>query len=1071
MTNFLIKVIVDPTNATVGARKVKGELRGIEGTAGSLAKTLTRVFAILGGGALLSRGIGLLAEYEQTMSTVRAITGATELQMRDLRQEAERLGATTRFSASQAGEGLIFLARAGFSAQEAISVLAPTLQLAQAGGLNLGRAADITTNILSAFRLEVNQTGRVVDVLALAANSANTDVGQLGKALSFVAPSAAGLGVSIEETAAAIGVLSDNGLQASRAGTGLLNILATLETPTSKAREVFARFGVAVDQVKPSTVGLTQALTVLRDAGLQAGEGLEVFGKRGGPAFEVLLNSIPRVRELNGELDEAGGTAERIAEIMDDNLNGALLATKSALEAVILAIGNAGATGALTGFFGVFATGLRGLADNIDTFIDVVETLGTALAIQFAAKAVPAAILAIKALGVAILANPIGVLTTALTLAIGAFVGFADRLSLGSGQVGNAMDFLISIVGIFAEKFGAAINFVTERFGGFQIEVDTFSFSDFVRGAAIGADSIIRIFTTAFRIVTNSAQNLAASVGETLANVLNALPGVDGFSARFESTGQTAAQIMDRALSAGVEGGFFFGVVEEGLARAGARGAARAAREAERAIATTGAAVTTPDDPTGSSGSGGGELAPGGADRTAILQQTIQALNEEAELLRIVGDERTVLQGILGVEEKLRSKLRSANQELSEEQINDLARLTEAERAALVELTRRNVSLERQGNILSDILGPAQEYSSQQEALNALLREGAISAGQFNAALQETALVQQLGAVTRESFGAFGQGREFELEQLQSLEQQKLDIVRQGLDQRIITEQEAAETIRAINRQTAAESLRINTSGFKTIAEQGEQSFGALADFVRQYGDDTSKVFKGLFAAQQAFALASAIVNTAQGVSLALATYPPPLNFIQAALVAAAGAAQVATITAQTVQAFADGGLVRAAGPVSGPGSSRSDSIPALLSNGEFVVNAQAASANRELLEDVNNGRFNPQTRQVEILQSVDRVVGQTPEDPPRAAENVQRFATGGFVSDGPVRRVNARPVRQTQRSEPTSREAPQRRGDNFSISFVLPDNADAESFQRSERQIEFRMKQMMDRISERNGA
>ncbi len=280
-------------------------------------------------GLVAREGVRVLADFSQAMSTVAAVSQATGNQLTEMTAKARELGATTRFSATQAAEGMLFLARAGFDTDEILGSIEGTLQLAQAGALDLGRAADIASNILSGFRLEVDQTGRIVDVLALAANSANTDVNQLGEAMKFVAPVAAGLGVSVEEATAAIAQLSNNGLQASLAGTGLRRVLSELESPAVKSRKILAEIGLTAADVRPSVQGLSNVIETLAKAGLDTGQALELFGDRGGPAFEVLSSSIPAMREMNAELANAEGTAARVAKVMDDNLNGAILQTVS----------------------------------------------------------------------------------------------------------------------------------------------------------------------------------------------------------------------------------------------------------------------------------------------------------------------------------------------------------------------------------------------------------------------------------------------------------------------------------------------------------------------------------------------------------------------------------------------------------------------------------------------------------------------------------------------------------------------------------------------------------------------
>lgn len=372
MADFRINVIVDPADAERGTRRVDRSLRTIDRTANQLRNTLARAFAVIGTTAGAAGSIRLLANFSQAMSTVRAVTGATEEQFIALSAEAERLGATTRFSATQAAEGILFLSRAGFDAEESLQAVESTLLLAQAGALNLGTAADIASNILTGFRLEVDQLTRVTDVLALTANSANTNVEQLGTAMQFVAPVAAGLNVSIEEATAAIGTLSDAGLQASLAGTGLRRVLSELESPSNRTREIFSLLGVASEEVRVSQVGLTAALQRLRDAGIDTGIALEVFGDRGGPAFEVLSNAVPRVTELTEQLRNAEGTALDVARVMDDNLNGALLAVRSAIESVIIRFGALGAQQFLTEFFNDLANSIREFGQNLEFSLTII---------------------------------------------------------------------------------------------------------------------------------------------------------------------------------------------------------------------------------------------------------------------------------------------------------------------------------------------------------------------------------------------------------------------------------------------------------------------------------------------------------------------------------------------------------------------------------------------------------------------------------------------------------------------------------------------------------------------------
>lgn len=340
-------------------------------TAGGGVKLLRAALGALGVvsvGLVLRNATRTMASFAQEMSTVRAISGATGQVFDDMRMKARELGATTRFSATQAAEGMTFLARAGFSTQEVMASIGPTLQLAQAGALDLGRAADLASNVLTGFNIEAKNSQRVIDVMALAANSANTNVEQLGQAMSFVAPASASLGVSLEETTAAVQTLSDAGIQATRAGTNLRMVMRKLEAPAGKQKRILADLGLELEEVRVSEVGLTQALVNLREAGASQAQIFDLFGRTATAASVLLTASTGKIQDFTKANENAAGTAAEVARIMDDNLNGALLSVRSAWEELQLAFGDQGAESFLTKTFRGLAQLLRDAAANIENF-------------------------------------------------------------------------------------------------------------------------------------------------------------------------------------------------------------------------------------------------------------------------------------------------------------------------------------------------------------------------------------------------------------------------------------------------------------------------------------------------------------------------------------------------------------------------------------------------------------------------------------------------------------------------------------------------------------------------------
>ena len=397
--------------------------QSVESLNRSIMGTRTSMLALgAAAGIAVTAATRVLANFGQAMSTVRAVTGATESQFGALEAKARELGASTRFSATQAADGMTFLARAGFNVDQVLGSIEGTLKLAQSGNLQLADAADIASNVLKGMGLEVSETARVVDVLSRAANSSNTNVRQLGDALKYVAPIAAGLGVGLEETTAAVGALSDAGLQGEMAGTGLRKVMISLEKQSKEGKDILAKYGLSMEDVSVSANGLIPALHKLAAAGISTGEAMTLFGLRGGPASEVLVNTLRDVERLEKKLDEAAGTAEHIATVMDDNLNGALLRARSAMEELILAIGEAGATDALISSFNGLANMLRIAAENADLAAIAFVALATRALLPMAVAYVGPLILKIGALSnmLLLIAQNAGIATAASTALGGA---------------------------------------------------------------------------------------------------------------------------------------------------------------------------------------------------------------------------------------------------------------------------------------------------------------------------------------------------------------------------------------------------------------------------------------------------------------------------------------------------------------------------------------------------------------------------------------------------------------------------------------------------------------------------
>ena len=272
------------------------------------------------------------AEFEAQMSTVGAVSGASAADMEKLRAAAEKMGAETKYNATEAAQGLENLARAGLNAEESITVLPSVLSLATANGIDLADSASYITQAVAGMGMEMDQAGRVADVLSAAASNANTDIKGMGEALAYAAPTAASLGLTVEQTAAYIGKFADAGIEGSRAGTSLNSMMAQFSNPASTFRKELAALGIRTND-------FNQAIRQLAAAGPKGEAAINALGMEAGPAFKALLGQgIGALDDLTAKLENAGGTAEEQAKRMSDNVPGAFAALTSAWQAFRLKI-------------------------------------------------------------------------------------------------------------------------------------------------------------------------------------------------------------------------------------------------------------------------------------------------------------------------------------------------------------------------------------------------------------------------------------------------------------------------------------------------------------------------------------------------------------------------------------------------------------------------------------------------------------------------------------------------------------------------------------------------------------
>ncbi|MBS3939338.1 MAG: phage tail tape measure protein [Actinobacteria bacterium] len=301
--------------------------------------------AATGMGLALVGGLGAAAmvagNFEKSMNRVRAVSGATGQQFAELEQQARELGRTTQFTASQAADAMGFLAMAGFQANEIMGAMPATLTLAASANLDLARSADIVSNVMTGYGIAVDDLGGAVDVLTKSFTSANTDLGQLGEAFKFAGPVAKGAGIAFEETAAALGMMGNAGIQAGMAGTSLRGAITRLLNPTKQVADRLAELGIETMNAEGNLRPLHELIGQLEQSGASTADMMLIFGQRAGPAMGALVDQgSAALRSLTNELENSGGTAERIAGIQMEGLQGSLTRARSAAEGLAITMGS-----------------------------------------------------------------------------------------------------------------------------------------------------------------------------------------------------------------------------------------------------------------------------------------------------------------------------------------------------------------------------------------------------------------------------------------------------------------------------------------------------------------------------------------------------------------------------------------------------------------------------------------------------------------------------------------------------------------------------------------------------------
>lgn len=366
-----------------------------ESATSKMAGLMKKSAAVIGVASVAAakKTIDVGKSFEAGMSEVQAISGASGKDLEKLSAKAKQMGATTKFSATESATALKYMAMAGWKTNQMVSGLSGVMNLAAASGEDLGTVSDIVTDSMTAFGLKAKDSGHFADVLAKASSSSNTNVAMMGETFKYVAPLAGSMKYSIEDTATAIGLMANAGIKGSQAGTELRSILTRLVKPPKDAAAALSALGISTTKADGSMKPMRQTMAELREkfSGLTDSQKSQyaaaIAGQEAMSGLLAIVNaSDSDFNKLQKAIDNSSGAAKKQADIMNNNLQGALYDLGSAAEAVGIGIYEDIKT-PLTKAVGVGTKQLRILSSKLkkggikkivpEEAINTVENLGT----------------------------------------------------------------------------------------------------------------------------------------------------------------------------------------------------------------------------------------------------------------------------------------------------------------------------------------------------------------------------------------------------------------------------------------------------------------------------------------------------------------------------------------------------------------------------------------------------------------------------------------------------------------------------------------------------------------------
>jgi TP901 family phage tail tape measure protein len=516
---------------------------------GDLGKIVTGLGLAVAAG--LGGAVKVSADFDTAIRKAGAIAGASASELDAMKKSALDLGAKTSKSATEVATAMTELAAKGFDANQTIAAMPGIIKAAEASGEDLAMVSDTITSALNAFHMEAKDSSKVADIMAMAANKSAAGIGDMQYAFKYAAPAAAQLGISLEELAAATGIMANAGIKGESAGTTLRMAMLRLVKPPKQARKALDELGITVTdqdgkfksfkqligELGKSMEGMTQAQ---KTAAIGA-----IFGAEAMSGMMTLISNGPdALGEFTTALEKSGGAAAKTAAQMKAGIGGALERLRGAIESLAISIGDQLVPYIITAadFLAKLVNWFNGLSDATKKFL----VIGAALTSIFALFIGPILILIgfIPAIieGFAAIAAIFGITSGALLGIIGVTFGWIAAIALVvsaiviaynevdwfRNAVNAAWVWIVKATKVAAEAikaaFGVAIDWTVQKFN--QIKPALMAIGSWISGAFTGTISAISSFfgklNEKFGIVSkvvNFVKNSFDTIGSTIATL------------------------------------------------------------------------------------------------------------------------------------------------------------------------------------------------------------------------------------------------------------------------------------------------------------------------------------------------------------------------------------------------------------------------------------------------------------------------------------------------------------------------------------------------------------------------